>query len=124
LHDVIATHRELQVPLVHLASAPVDHRAAGNGWAAHLGEAAVPPREDLILTGSFCMLVRLLYQLLRSRVVFLWNLFLCSQACARCGLSSVRAKLLNCAQAQRCYAHVAVSQLLCTGVVGIAKMIS
>ena len=53
-------HDAMQVPLVHLARAPVDHKASDTGWAAHLvrDEGAPAPADDFVLTGSYCMLVR------------------------------------------------------------------
>lgn len=50
-----------QVPLVHLSSAPVDHRAAGNGFAEHLPASTAEggfEESAPIFAGSFCVLVR------------------------------------------------------------------
>lgn len=47
----------LRVPLVHLASAPVNHHAARNDWAAHL------PRDhksEAALEAAFCVQVCIL----------------------------------------------------------------
>jgi hypothetical protein len=55
-------HDAMQVPLVHLASAPVDHKEEASGWAAHLvGEDRVGEdrvSDQYILVGSCSVLVR------------------------------------------------------------------
>ena len=45
----------LRVPMVHLASAPVDHHAAQNAWAAHLPRDHKPQGA---LEAAFCVQVR------------------------------------------------------------------
>ena len=49
----------MQVPLVQLSSAPADHKAAANGWAAHLDAPAAADAAAPVVSGHVALLVRL-----------------------------------------------------------------